>query len=70
MKLEKQSRPKQSLLELAKETINSKLAAVSLANISRSESQLLGKTDDKPETCLDDTTVDKQLQRSYQAISS
>ncbi|WP_341817238.1 ankyrin repeat domain-containing protein [Wolbachia endosymbiont (group A) of Agelastica alni] len=36
----------------------------SLANVSRSESQLPGKTDDKPRTCLNDPTVDKQLQRS------
>lgn len=37
---------------------------LSLANTSRSESQLPGKTDDKPRTYLNDSTVDNQLQRS------
>lgn len=58
---EQTRRPKQSLLELAKGTINAILAAVFL---SRLESQLPGKTDDKPRTCLNDPTVDNQLQRS------
>ncbi|GFR05433.1 uncharacterized protein TNCT_404851 [Trichonephila clavata] len=53
-----------SLEQLVKGTINCILAAVSLVNISRSESQLPGKADDKPRTCLNDPTVDKQLQRS------
>nr|WP_284706098.1 tetratricopeptide repeat protein [Wolbachia pipientis] len=53
-----------SLEQLVKGTINSILAAVSLANISRSESQLLGKIDNKPETYLNDLVADKQLQSS------
>ncbi len=57
--------PKQSLLEqLVKGTINFILAAVSLANIGRSESQLPGKADDKPRTCLNDPIVDNQLKKS------
>ena len=60
--VEKAEQTRKPLLEqLVKGTINSILAAVSL---SRSESQLPGKTDDKPRTCLNDSTVDKQLQRS------
>lgn len=39
-------------------------STVSFANTSQSESQLPGKTDDKPRTCLNDPTADKQLQRS------
>lgn len=57
-------KPKRSLLELAKGTINFILAAVSLANIGRSESQLLGKTDNKPETYLNDPIIDNQMQKS------
>ncbi|WP_250295843.1 hypothetical protein [Wolbachia endosymbiont of Oedothorax gibbosus] len=64
---EQTRRPKLSLTELAKGTINSILAAVFL---SRLKSQLPGKADDKPRTCLNDPTVDKQLQRSCQTISS
>lgn len=67
---EQTRKPKQSLLELAKGTINYILAAVSLTSASRSEGQLQGKTDDKPRTCLNDPTVNKQLQRSCQTISS
>ncbi|WP_250295814.1 hypothetical protein [Wolbachia endosymbiont of Oedothorax gibbosus] len=44
--------------------ITDNLTTVSLANTSRSESQLPEKTDDKPRTCLNDPTVNKQLQRS------
>lgn len=66
--VEKAEQTRKPLLEqLVKGTINSILAAVSL---SQSESQLPGKTDDKPRTCLNDPTVDKQLQRSCQTISS
>ncbi|WP_143689013.1 hypothetical protein [Wolbachia endosymbiont of Nilaparvata lugens] len=54
-------KPKRFLLEqLVKGTINSIFAAVSL---SWSESQLPRKTDDKPRTCLNDPTVDNQLQK-------
>ncbi|WP_265026337.1 hypothetical protein [Wolbachia endosymbiont (group A) of Bibio marci] len=63
--VEKAEQTRKPLLEqLVKGTINSILAAVSLVNISRSESQLPGKADDKPRTCLNDPTADKQLQRS------
>ncbi|WP_250296964.1 hypothetical protein [Wolbachia endosymbiont of Oedothorax gibbosus] len=61
---EQTRRPKQSLLELAKGTINSIFAAVFL---SRLKSQLPGKADDKPRTCLNDPTVDSQP--LFQAIS-
>ncbi|GFT40841.1 uncharacterized protein NPIL_168231 [Nephila pilipes] len=64
-KVEKAEQTRKPLLEqLVKGTINSILAAVSLVNISRSESQLPGKTDDKPKTCLNNLTVDNQLQKS------
>ncbi|BET37296.1 hypothetical protein [Wolbachia pipientis] len=60
--IEEAKQTRKPLLEqLVKGTINFILAAVSL---SRSESQLLGKTDDKPKTCLNNPTVDNQLQRS------
>ncbi|GFT70880.1 uncharacterized protein TNCV_4163621 [Trichonephila clavipes] len=64
---EQTRRPKQSLLELAKGTINSILAAVFLTNASRLKSNLPGKADDKPRTCLNDPTVDSQP--LFQAIS-
>ncbi|UPA54900.1 hypothetical protein MWH06_06585 [Wolbachia pipientis] len=64
---EQTRRPKQSLLELAKGTINSILAAVFLTNASRLKSHLPGKADDKPRTCLNDPTVDSQP--LFQAIS-
>ncbi|MBV2145799.1 MAG: hypothetical protein KTM48_03710, partial [Wolbachia endosymbiont of Pissodes strobi] len=68
-KAEQTREPKQSLLEqLVKEAINHILAAVSLVNISWSESQLPEKTDDKPRTFLNDPTTGKQLQRSCQTI--
>ncbi|GFQ96733.1 uncharacterized protein TNCT_475811 [Trichonephila clavata] len=55
--IEEAEQTRKSLLEqLVKGTINCILAAVSLVNISRSESQVLpGKTDDKPKTCLNNT---------------
>ncbi len=62
---EQARRPKQPLLErLVKGTINSTFAAVFLANIGRSEGQLPGKADNKPETYLNDPIVDNQLQKS------
>ncbi len=67
----KQTRkPKQSLLELAKGIINCILAAVSLTSASWSKSQLPEKAGNEPQTYLNDPTVDKQLQRSRQTISS
>ncbi|WP_353269636.1 hypothetical protein [Wolbachia endosymbiont (group A) of Myopa testacea] len=54
-------KPKRSLSELVKGAINYILAAVSL---SRSESQLPGKTDNKPETYLNDPIIDNQLRKS------
>ncbi|WP_341812568.1 ankyrin repeat domain-containing protein [Wolbachia endosymbiont (group A) of Conops quadrifasciatus] len=63
--VEKAEQTRKPLLEqLVKGTINSILSAVSLVNISRSESQLPGKTDDKPKTCLNNPTVDNKLQKS------
>ncbi|WP_264706036.1 hypothetical protein [Wolbachia endosymbiont (group A) of Ancistrocerus nigricornis] len=61
---EQTRRPKQSLLELAKGTINCILAAVSLTSASRSKSQLPEKVGNEPQTYLNDPTADKQLQRS------
>ncbi|WGJ62500.1 hypothetical protein [Wolbachia endosymbiont of Frankliniella intonsa] len=54
-------KPKRSLSELVKGTINYILAAVSL---SRSESQLPGKTDNKPKTYLNDPIIDNQMRKS------
>ncbi|WP_338477023.1 ankyrin repeat domain-containing protein [Wolbachia endosymbiont (group A) of Nomada hirtipes] len=62
LKLKKQIR-KQKLCSSAN-FITDNPTIASLANVSRSESQLPGKTDDKPRTCLNDPTVDNQLQRS------
>ncbi|GFY40399.1 uncharacterized protein TNIN_400281 [Trichonephila inaurata madagascariensis] len=63
--VEKAEQTRKPLLEqLVKGTINCILAAVSLTNASWSKSQLSGETDDKPRACLNDPTVDNQLQRS------
>ncbi|MBC6685960.1 hypothetical protein H9I48_01665 [Wolbachia pipientis] len=62
--VEEAEQTRRLLLELAKGTINYILAAVSLTSANRLESQLPGKTDSKPETHLNDPTVDNQLQKS------
>ncbi|CAN2141066.1 ankyrin repeat domain-containing protein [Wolbachia pipientis] len=62
---EQTRKPKQPVLEwLVKGTINFILTITYLANTGQSESQLPGKADDKPRTCLDDLIVDKQLKKS------
>ncbi|WP_391159190.1 ankyrin repeat domain-containing protein [Wolbachia endosymbiont of Liriomyza huidobrensis] len=62
---EQRRKPKQPVLEwLVKGTINFILTIAYLANTGQSESQLPGKADDKPRTCLNDPIVDKQLKKS------
>ncbi|WP_265035340.1 hypothetical protein [Wolbachia endosymbiont (group A) of Apoderus coryli] len=64
-KAEQMREPKQSVLEqLVKRTINTIFAAVSLADISRSESQLLWEAKSRPETHLGDVTVNNQPMRT------
>ncbi|MGL9759152.1 MAG: hypothetical protein ACR5LA_10450, partial [Wolbachia sp.] len=57
------------LEQFVKGTINSILAAVSLANIGWSENQLPEKAGNEPQTYFNDPTADRQLQRSCQTIS-
>lgn len=70
---EQTRKPKRSLLEqLAKGAVNfmaSNLTTAFFTNVSRLESQLPVKTDNEPQAYLNDPTVEKQLQRSYQTIS-
>ncbi|WP_353274062.1 hypothetical protein [Wolbachia endosymbiont (group A) of Ennomos erosarius] len=71
---EQTRKPKRSLLEqLVKGAVNfmaSNLTTAFFTNVSRLESQLPVKTDNEPQAYLNDPTVEKQLQRSYQTISS
>ncbi|WP_375316271.1 hypothetical protein [Wolbachia endosymbiont (group A) of Colletes cunicularius] len=65
---EQTRKPKRSLLkQLVKGAVNfiaSNLTTTFFTNASRSESQLPGKTDNKPETYLNDPIANNQLQRS------